>query len=50
MEKKFNFEKELEDLLSGKKLTGKDGILSSLIKELVETALEAEISMHLNAE
>ncbi|HOQ13332.1 MAG: Transposase, Mutator family [Spirochaetes bacterium ADurb.Bin218] len=35
---------------SGKKLTGKDGILTPLIKFLVETALEAEISMHLNSE
>jgi putative transposase len=50
MEKKFNFEKAVEELLSGKKLTGKDGVLTPLIKELVETALEAEISMHLNSE
>ena len=35
--------------MSGKKLTGKDGILTSLIKELVETALEAEITSHLNS-
>jgi len=50
MEKKLDFERAVEELLSGKKLTGKDGILTPLIKELVETALEAEISMHLNSE
>lgn len=49
MEKEFNFEKAVQDLLSGKKLTGKEGILTPLIKELVETALEAEINSHLNS-
>jgi hypothetical protein len=33
MEKVFNFEKAVQELLSGKKLTGKDGILTPLIKE-----------------
>ena len=46
-EKKFNFEKAVEGLLSGKKLTGKYGILTPLIKELVEAALEAEIESHI---
>lgn len=50
MEKKFNFEKAVKELLSGKKLTGKDGVLTPLIKDLVETALEAEISSHLDKE
>lgn len=49
MEKEFNFEKAVQDLLSGKKLTGKEGILTPLIKELVETALEAEINSHLDS-
>jgi transposase-like protein len=49
MEKGFNFEKAVQELLSGKKLTGKDGILTPLIKELVETALEA-VNTHLNQE
>jgi site-specific DNA-cytosine methylase len=48
MEKEFDFEKAVQKLLSGKKLTGKDGVLTPLIKELVETALEAEITSHLN--
>jgi transposase-like protein len=50
MEKGFNFEKAVQELLSGKKLTGKDGVLTPLIKELVETALEAEINSHLKEE
>lgn len=50
MESKFNFEQAVHELLSGKKLTGKDGILTPMIKELVETALEAEISSHLQSE
>jgi len=49
MEKEFNFEKAIQELLSGNKLTGKDGALTPLIKELVETALDAEISTHLNS-
>jgi len=49
MGKEFNFEKAVQDLLSGKKLTGKDGVLTPLIKELVETALEAEITSHLSS-
>jgi len=49
MGKEFNFEKAAQDLLSGKKLTGKDGVLTPLIKELVETALEAEITSHLSS-
>ena len=50
MGKKFNFDEALSDLLSGKKLTGKDGVLTPLIKELVEAALEAEIESHLKEE
>ncbi len=40
---KFNFDKAVKDLLAGKKIGGKDGVLAPLIKELVEAALEAEI-------
>ena len=42
MSEKFNFEKAVEGLLSGKKIMGKDGVLTPLIKELVEAALEAD--------
>ncbi|WP_024791986.1 IS256 family transposase [Lebetimonas sp. JS138] len=44
---KFNFDKAVKDLLAGKKIGGKDGVLAPLIKELVEAALEAEIESHI---
>ncbi len=46
----FNdFEKEAIDRLkSGEELTGKDGILTPLIKKILEKALEAEIEQHLD--
>ena len=50
MREKFDFEKAVKDLLSGKKVTGKDGVLTPLIKELVEAALEAEIESHIREE
>ena len=50
MSSSFDFEKAVEDLLKGKKLTGKDGVLTPLIKELVEAALEGEIESHIRQE
>jgi len=50
MAKDFNFEAALKELQSGKSLTGKDGILTPLIKQLTEAALEAEIDTHLAEE
>ena len=44
---KFNFEKAVKELLAGKKIGGKDGVLAPLVKELVEAALEAEIESHI---
>ena len=44
----FDFKKALEDLKSGKPLSGKDGILTPLVKKLTEEALEAELEHHLN--
>lgn len=38
----------LEDLKSGKLLSGKDGILTPLVKRLTEAALEAELGYRLN--
>jgi hypothetical protein len=38
----------LEDLKSGKPLSGKDGILTPLVKKLTEAALEAELDYHLS--
>jgi len=47
MPQSFNFEQALKDLQSGKDLTGKDGILTPLIKQLTEAALKAELTQHL---
>ena len=47
MSEKFDFDKALKDLQSGKAITGKDGVLTPLIKQLTEAALEAELDSHL---
>lgn len=43
----FDFESALDALKSGQPLTGKDGILTPLIKDLTEAALDGEIESHL---
>lgn len=44
-----DFEKEaVERLLSGEELTGKEGILTPLVKNILERALEAELDQHLD--
>jgi len=50
MTEKFNFEQALEALKAGQPITGKDSVLSPLIKRLTEAALEAEIDTHLAQE
>ena len=50
MTEKFDYEQALADIKAGKPLTGKDSILSPLIKQLTEAALEAEIDTHLAKE
>jgi len=49
MEKRINFDfnEVLEQFRNGKKLTGKDGLLAPLIKQLTEAALEAEVESHI---
>lgn len=51
MESKFNFEdfkkEAVGDLLSGKSLSGPDGVLAPLIKQFLEAALEAELESHI---
>ena len=43
------FQKEaIERLKSGQSLTGKDGILTPLIKEIIEASLEGEMDFHLS--
>ncbi len=44
----FNLDKALEELQAGKDLTGKDGVLMPLIKQLTEAAITAELDHHLN--
>lgn len=43
----FDFEQALQSLQAGQNLTGKDGILTPLIKQLTEAALKAELEQHL---
>lgn len=40
--------KALEQLKSGKSLTGKDGVFAPLLKQFLETALESEMDEHLD--
>ncbi len=47
MSQPFDFDKALKALQSGQALTGKDGILTPLIKQLTEAALSAELDSHL---
>ncbi len=50
MTNQFNFEDVVKALQSGKKLNGKDGVLTSLIKQLtVEMALARRLLSHLLA-
>jgi len=44
----FDFNKALEQLQAGQGLTGKDGVLTPLIKQLTEAALKAELDQHLD--
>ena len=48
MSQSFDFDKALKDLQAGKDLTGKDGILMPLIKQLTEAAISAELDHHLD--
>ena len=43
----FDFNDAVQQLLSGKKISGKDGVLAPLVKQLVEAALEAEVESHI---
>jgi len=43
MSEQFDFNKALAALQNGQDLTGKDGILTPLVKQLTEAALKAEV-------
>ena len=46
----FDMEAALKALREGQDLTGKDGILTPLIKQLTEAAMQAELEEHLGQE
>ena len=50
MSNTFDFDKALKGLQAGKDLTGKDGVLMPLIKQLTEMAITAELEQHLASE
>lgn len=50
MAEKFDFEAALKAVQSGQSITGKDGVLGPLVKQLTEAALEAELDSHLSEE
>ena len=43
----FNFNDAVKDIMDGKNISGKDGVLAPLVKQLVEAALEAELESHI---
>jgi len=48
MSQQFDFDRALSALQNVQDLTGKDGILTPLIKQLTEAALKAELETHLD--
>jgi len=47
MTEQFNFDKALKAIQSGQAISGKDGVLAPLLKQLTEAALEAELESHI---
>lgn len=47
MTEKFNIDVALKALQSSQPITGKDGVLAPLIKQLTEAALAGELGSHL---
>ncbi len=47
MTKDFDLEQAFKALQSGQDLTGSDGFLTPLIKQITEAALKAELQQHL---
>ena len=50
MSKEFDYNKALEAIQSGQAITGQEGVLAPLIKQLTEAALTAELEAHLSEE
>jgi transposase-like protein len=47
MTERFDFNEALKAVQSGQAISGKDGVLAPLLKQLTEAALEAELDSHL---
>ena len=50
MSKEFDLDKAVEALRAGQDLTGKDGFLTPLIKQITEAALKAELEQHMESD
>lgn len=48
MNNDFDLEQAIKALQSGQDLTGKDGFLTPLIKQITEAALKAELAQHID--
>jgi len=46
----FDFNDAVKDIMAGKSISGKDGVLAPLVKQLVEAALQAEVESHISQE
>ena len=46
----FDFNDAVQDIMNGKNISGKDGVLAPLVKQLVEAALQAEVESHIAQE
>ena len=44
----FDFNDAVTDIMNGKSISGKDGVLAPLVKQLVEAALQAEVESHIS--
>ena len=47
MTEKFDFNEALKAIQSGQGISGKDGVLAPLVKQLTEAALDAELESHI---
>jgi transposase-like protein len=50
VETDFDFNDAVKDVMNGKNISGKDGVLAPLVKQLVEAALQAEVESHISQE
>ena len=49
-ETEFDFQVAVADVMNGKSISGKDGVLAPLVKQIVEAALQAELESHISHE